>query len=218
MKILITGAAKRIGRMLSEHLAEKGHRIAIHFNSSSTDAENLLNQLGGEAKGHCTIQANLGDLNEAESLISRVIDKWGKPDILINNASTYFRRGMTDFSTDELMEDYIVNFLSPFILMREFKQQCGAGSIINFVDRRVNCIDPEAGPYALAKKSLRDATEACAAEWAPEIRVNAIAPGPVLLPGEDPDNAERKDLLDKLQQIVDALLNGSETGLVHVIE
>lgn len=218
MKILITGAAKRIGRMLSGHLANKGHQIAIHYNSSATDAESLLEELGGKSNGHCTIQANLGNLKEAESLLSTLMDEWGKPDVLINNASTYFRRGMTNFSNIEMMEDYTINFFSPLILMREFKKQCGTGSIINFVDRRVNYIDPEAGPYALAKKSLRDATEACAEEWSPSIRVNAIAPGPVLLPGEDPDNAERGDLLDKLLQGIDNFLDGSETGVIHVIE
>jgi len=218
MKILITGAAKRVGQILSAHLAAKGHKIAIHYNHSAEEAEQLFKKLGGKAQGHLLLQCDLNNLKDVEMLLPEVVDTWGKPDVLINNASTYFCRGMVDFTLEEMVEDFTINFFSPVLLMRDYKKYCRKGCIINFVDRRVEFVDPEAGPYALAKKSLRDATLACAADWKGEVRVNAIAPGPVLLPGETYENAQHRDLLDKILGTVDNYIENSETGLVTVIE
>ncbi|MCM8535748.1 MAG: SDR family NAD(P)-dependent oxidoreductase [Lentisphaeraceae bacterium] len=197
MRVLITGGAKRVGRLLVTKLAAKGHKLAIHYNRSDIEAMKLLNEIGGTDAGHMIVQANLADLNETNQLIPQLLP-WGKPAILINNASTYFRRGLNKFTNEELIEDYTINFFSPFALMREFKKHSGYGSIINVLDKRVNHIEPEAGPYGLAKKSLRDATQACAMEWYPNIRVNAVAPGPILLPDESIDNAEKKAKLEEL--------------------
>lgn len=218
MKILITGAAQRIGRMLSEHLAENGHKIAIHFNSSENEAKSLLKKLGGKEQGHTILQADLSALEQAETLITRLKDSWGNPDVIINNASTYLRRGMSNFSNDELLEDYTVNFFSPLVIMKEFNRLCKKGSIINFLDRRVNEVEPEAGPYALAKKSLRDASLACAQEWQPHIRVNAVAPGPVLFPGESYKEAENIALLQKIKNSIDLLLVSKANASIHLIE
>jgi len=217
MKILITGAAKRIGRMMTEHLVEQGHQIAIHYNSSENAAIELLESLKSP-ENHTTVQANLSKLSDAEQVLPELIKKWGKPDAIINNASTYFRRGMVDFTNEELLDDFTVNFFSPMILMRDFKKHCGNGKIINFVDRRVNITDPEAGPYALAKKSLRDATLSCAEDWSPEIMVNAIAPGPVLLPNENFNEADKGDSLKLILNKVSELLSSEITGSVTVIE
>ncbi|MCM8541396.1 MAG: SDR family NAD(P)-dependent oxidoreductase [Lentisphaeraceae bacterium] len=218
MKILITGAAKRIGRMISEHLASKGHQIAIHYNGSKADAEELLKSLGSTANGHTVIQADLSNLTQAEILLDRLNESWALPDVIINNASTYYRRGMSKFTNEELLADYTINFFSPLILMREFKALCKKGSIINFIDKRVNVVEPEAGPYALAKKSLRDATLACSQEWQPKIRVNAIAPGPVLLPGESYEEALHSDLLAKILEKIEELLTSKESGSISIIE
>ena len=81
-----------------------------------------------------------------------------------------------------MRRDYEVNFVAPFTLMQQFARHCRAGFIINLLDQRVATTDPGAGAYGLAKKSLRDVTEAAAIEWAPAIRVNAVAPGLVLPP------------------------------------
>lgn len=217
MKILITGASKRIGKILTEHLAKQGHQMAIHYNNSSAAARQLLNDLGGQSKGHTIIQANLAVMHQTENLLTDLKQDWGAPDVLINNASTYFRRGMTKFTTEELCEDYTINFFSPLILMKEFRRLCQQGSVINFVDKRVNLVDPEAGPYALAKKSLRDATLACAQEWQGKVRVNAIAPGPILPPDESCDNI-KKVTLDKLLNVVVDYINHTATGEVTIIE
>ena len=125
---------------------------------------------------------------------------------------------MESYSNEDLLSDYAINFFSPLVLMREFKKQCGFGTIINFLDRRVDLIEPEAGPYAFAKKSLRDATEACAQAWAPKIRVNAIAPGPVMLPDEDFNSAVEAKLLDKICQTAIRFTETDVNGEICVID
>jgi pteridine reductase len=216
MRILITGAARRIGRITAECLAKQGHKIAIHYNNSDIEAMALLSKLGGTENGHIAIQADLNDINNASSLLQQ-LQPWGKPAILINNASTYHRRGLENFSNSELLDDYNVNFFSPFILMREFKKSCGYGSIINILDQRIDTVEPEAGPYAFAKKSLRDATEACAMEWKPQIRVNGIAPGPILLQHEDLEAAENKDSMKKFTAIIREFITSQETGQIKTV-
>jgi NAD(P)-dependent dehydrogenase (short-subunit alcohol dehydrogenase family) len=79
-------------------------------------------------------------------------------------------------------EMYQVNFFAPFELMRLFRKNVDSGVVVNLLDQRVALVDPDASVYNFSKKSLRDATEACALAWAPEIRVNGIAPGVVLPP------------------------------------
>ena len=217
MRVLITGGAKRIGRLLVKEMAAKGHKIAIHYNSSEIEALQLLQEIGGKEQGHTTIQCNLNDTSEV-TLLFHNLNSWGKPAILINNASTYFRRGFEEFTNEELLEDYTVNFFAPLILMREFHKQCGFGTIINFLDKRINYIDPEAGPYALAKKSLRDATEACAKSWYPKIRVNAIAPGPVLLPDEDTSSAAEQEHLATIVRTVFHFIEAGSNGSIQVID
>lgn len=217
MRVLITGGAKRIGKLIVRKLASKGHKIAIHYNNSEAEALQLLAEIGGKEQGHMTIQCNLNDLDESSQLFHK-LSSWGKPAILINNASTYFRRGFENFTNEELLEDYTVNFFAPLILMKEFHQQCGFGNIINILDKRIDLVDPDAGPYALAKKSLRDATLACAQEWFPKIRVNAVAPGPVLFPEEAIESASKIDLLDKLVETVVRFTESDASGEIKIID
>ncbi|MCH2208351.1 MAG: SDR family NAD(P)-dependent oxidoreductase [Lentisphaerales bacterium] len=217
MRVLITGGAKRIGSLLVKEMAAKGHKIAIHYNSSEIEALKLLQEIGGKDAGHTTIQCDLNDISEVSKIFNN-LQAWGKPAILINNASTYFRRGFEKFTNEELLMDYTINFFAPLILMREFHNQCGFGNIINFLDKRVDYVEAEAGPYALAKKSLRDATEACAEAWYPKIRVNAISPGPVLLPDELPETGKEQELLAKIVRTVFHFTESDAYGTIRVID
>ena len=105
MKILITGAAKRIGRLIALQLADEGHQIIIHYNRSKNEAASVLKQLNGE--GHSTITRDLSRLEETESLFPELYKKGILPDILINNASTFYRRGLENFTSQEMKEDYV---------------------------------------------------------------------------------------------------------------
>ena len=192
--ILVTGAARRIGRHLALAFAREGYSIIIHYHTSGGEAESLLDEVRSlNPDGHHSLKccdltdaiAVLGmfrDLSTADSL----------PSVVVNNASCYRRRPLCGESPTELLNDLSVNFLGPFEVMRQYHEFSGSGHIINLLDYRVGLADPASGGYGLAKKSLRDATEACALAWAPSFRVNAIAPGLVLSPpGVPPERLER---------------------------
>ena len=187
--VLVTGAAKRIGRAIAIAFAEDGWNVILHCNHSIAVAEELRRSLHGNA--HSVIQ---GDFSTAESITAFLGNLERSRlhfDCLVNSASIYSRQPLATTSLQQMTELYNVNFFAPFQLMRFFAEKMKSGCIINITDQRVSSIDPAAGIYALAKKSLRDATEAAALDWAPAIRVNAIAPGLVLSPpGVPPEKIE----------------------------
>lgn len=187
--VLITGAAKRIGRALATAFAQNDWSVILHCNRSLNEAEELCSSLPGD--GHSVIQ---GDFSTAETIIEFL----GKLecsrrhfDCLVNSASCYSRLPLKETSFQEMTAIYNINMFAPFQLMRFFAERMKSGCIINLTDQRVSSVDPAAGIYALAKKSLRDVTEAAALAWAPDIRVNAVAPGLVLSPpGVPPEKME----------------------------
>jgi NAD(P)-dependent dehydrogenase (short-subunit alcohol dehydrogenase family) len=174
--LLVTGGAKRIGAAFCKAFAGNGATVAIHCNSSRADAEELLKEL--PPGNHKIICQDLYDPAAAEKIFSQA----GQVDILINNASVFLL--YPDGETDEQFNyQYRVNFLAPFDLMNKFRiQNLQAGCILNILDQRINKKDTSGGSYFLSKKALADATVASALRWAPSIRVNGIAPGPVLPP------------------------------------
>lgn len=192
--VLITGAARRLGAALARHFASHAWRVAIHCRHSLPEAQALFAELGGIAKGHLLLRGDLLDEQFTASMLPQVLAEAGHLDCLINNASEYHRRPLQDISRAEMQADYAINFTVPFFLMQSFRRLCRTGNIINILDQSICKADPGGGAYALAKKSLRDATEACALEWAPGIRVNAIAPGLVLPPPNVP--------MEKMQRLL----------------
>jgi NAD(P)-dependent dehydrogenase (short-subunit alcohol dehydrogenase family) len=181
-RVLITGAGVRIGRQIAIAFARAGARVVVHYNQSEDAAQELLTLLNSTGEGHCCVRADLTNAEERQMLIPGLVADGYSLNCLINNASVYRRCPLAHVISERLREDYEINFVAPFLLMRDFARYCEEGSIINLLDQRVACVDPSASTYGFAKKSLRDATEAAAVQWAPRIRVNAVAPGLVLPP------------------------------------
>ena len=192
---LVTGGARRIGAAIVRRFAEQGWRLAIHCRDSRAEAEALLQDIGGAQAGHQILQQDLLRCRLQEDVMAAVLQHYGRLDCLVNNASVYRRRRMLELSPEQIQEDYRINFAVPFELMRLYRQACSTGNIINMLDQRVVSVDPGAGSYALAKKSLRDAGLACALEWAPRFRVNAVAPGIVLPPPQLPPETSMRRIL-----------------------
>lgn len=187
---LITGASKRIGKAIAEHLAEKGWNIAIHFNSSEKPAEVLVNDLTAKfpIQKFRAFKANLSNIHEVFKLIPKVLKEFGEIDLLVNNASV-FDSGYLRATSLELYEDQMnVNLKAPFFLMRDFAVVCKKGNIINFVDTRVTSNKSNFTAYSLSKKGLWNLTQMAALEFAPDIRINAIAPGVTLAPEDKDEN------------------------------
>lgn len=187
---LVTGAAKRIGRVLTEYLAENGWNVIIHFNSSQGEAIELGRLLQKRYPGQrfTTVEANLGNLTEVESLIPRLVSETGEFQLLVNNASMFDRGYIGETGRQLYTEQMDVNLRAPFFLMRDFAKFCKQGNIINFTDTRITTNKSDYAAYSLSKKALWEITKMAAVEFAPRIRVNAIAPGLTLAPeGEDED-------------------------------
>ncbi|HCM84309.1 MAG TPA: short-chain dehydrogenase [Rhodospirillaceae bacterium] len=177
--ILITGAATRIGAIIAQHLAHDGSKIIIHYHRSQDEAEALTRKLGNAALW----QQNLRAPDLAASF-QKLMRENGPVDTLINNAAVFYPdQDHENISAELRSEIMAVNYHAPLTLMQEMAKtlpQGGVGNIINILDQRV--LNPSyAFPvYTESKIKLWQATQQKAVEFAPHIRVNAIAPGHVL--------------------------------------
>ncbi len=183
---LITGAAKRVGKAISIHLASRGWNIAIHYNSSDFDARKLQEELSRDfpEQQFELFKADLSQADEVESLLPAVFDTLGNPGLLVNNASVFERSFLGQTTTELLDRQMNVNFRAPFILTRNFAKMAKSGLVINFVDTRIVNNQSGFAAYSLSKKTLWEMTKMAALEFGPNIRINAIAPGLTLPPEE----------------------------------
>ena len=187
---LILGASKRIGKALSIHLASQGWNIALHYNLSAEPAKQLQEQLQQKYPENQfeTLRANLMDQTEVQQLISSVLTKFHSLDLLINNASVFEPSSIRETSVELLERQMIINFQSPFLLCRDFAKSTKKGLIINLTDTRITSNRSNYAAYSLSKKALWELTKMAALEFAPGIRVNAIAPGLTLAPADKNEN------------------------------
>lgn len=187
---MITGASKRVGRALAEHLAASGWNLILHFNSSEKPAEELERELRQKypRQKFTRVKADFTREAAVERLIPFVISVAGPFGLLVNNASVFDPGYVADTSLQRFNSQMDVNLKAPFLLMRDFAVHCKKGNIINLADTRITTNKSNFAAYSLSKKGLWELTKMAALEFAPEIRVNAIAPGVTLAPaGKDDD-------------------------------
>jgi NAD(P)-dependent dehydrogenase (short-subunit alcohol dehydrogenase family) len=180
-RALVTGGARRIGRALVEGLAAEGARVAIHCHTSADEAE----ALAAACPGSVVLRADLADPAARDGLVARAVEALGGLDILVNNASTYVRTDLEDIDAHAWDRALAVNLTAPFFLARDaglHMRSSGGGVIVNLTDWAVDRPYPAYLPYFAAKGGLASATRGLARALAPEVRVNAVAPGPILLP------------------------------------
>ena len=187
---LITGASKRIGKTIAEYLAEMGWNVIIHFNSSEKHAKQLEATLNSKFPNQKfgTAKANLSNINEVIGLVPKVVSEFGEFELLVNNASVFNSGYLKETSLELFNTQFDVNLKAPFLLIRDFANYCKQGIIINIVDTRVTSNKSNFAAYSLSKKALWELTKMAALELAPEIRVNAIAPGVTLPPANEDGN------------------------------
>lgn len=189
---LITGAAKRIGETIAIALALRGVRLALHYRSSLEEVQGVVSEIRGMGGAASVFQADFSDPTTASRLFQEAREQCGAIDFLINNASIFPDNGLMDFSVDDLTLNMNVNAMAPLILSRRFAEQEREGVIINLLDSRVADYDRKHVPYHISKRSLYSLTKMMAVEFAPNIRVNGVAPGLIIAPeGERPDYLER---------------------------
>ena len=198
---LVTGGAKRIGRSIALALAGESFDIALHYGTSAAEAEETagdIRRLGVECE---TFRCNLAQEQEVLSLIPRVVEKMPALEILVNNASIFHKGKIADTEPDFYRQHMAVNFTAPWFLSRDFARICKRGQIINLLDTRIAGNDFGYAIYTVTKKALAELTKISAREFAPGIRVNAIAPGIILPPpGGDSRSFEKMALKTPLKR------------------
>ncbi len=195
---LISGAAHRIGRGLANSLVEEAAAIIIHYQSSSSPAQELAEEIRSKGVSAFTIYADLASSTDAETLLRRAWDIAGSVDVLINNASIFNTSSLKDVTIDELNRNMMINAFAPLLLSRSFAELNKARKtetlpvIINLLDSLIFEYDSQRAAYHISKRILFELTKMTALEFAPSIRANAVAPGLILPPkGKDQSYLER---------------------------
>lgn len=194
---LVTGGAHRVGRALVQALAGAGMRVAIHYNAAAEDAEHLVAELrdvGYEARA---FGADLNDPATPAALVAQVIDAFGELDLLVNSAAVMHRTPMGEVQVAEWDAMFALNLRAPFFLAQAAwpALRSTRGCIVNLADLAAFETWPAYVPHTITKAGIVQMTRALAHAFAPDVRVNAIAPGAVLLP-DDWDEASRQHLID----------------------
>lgn len=184
---LVTGGGRRIGSAIALALGRAGAGVVVHYRRSKTEAEQICTSLRNECEVEAwMVQADLSDAAELQSLIPRATELAGRLDVLINNASTFPADGLDDLSLEGLMSSITVNTWAPFQLTRLFAQRSASGTVVNLLDSRLRGYDWAHVSYIVAKRALELLTRMSALRYAPNVTVNAVAPGLILPPpGKD---------------------------------
>lgn len=178
---MVTGSARRLGRAIVEDLARNGFAVAIHANRSADEAETVAASLRNEGRKAVAVTADLRDTGATASLVERAAARIGPIDLLVNSASMFLEDDATRFDADAYSAHFDLHVRAPMILGAAFRQQIPAGQkglIVNIIDQRVLALNPRFFSYTLSKSALWTATRTMAQAFAPDVRVNAIGPGP----------------------------------------
>lgn len=180
---LVTGAGRRIGRAIALDLARAGWSVAVHYGSSRAEAEAVVAEVragGGTAQAFA---ADLADAAALAPLLDAAAARLGPVTCLVNNASVFLDNRVETMRVEDWDLQQAVNLRAPILLSRHLAVRLPAdarGNIVNIVDQRVLRPTPEFFSYAVSKAGLHAVTRMLAQAFAPRIRVNGVAPGPVL--------------------------------------
>lgn len=181
--VLVTGAAKRLGRAIALDLARDGWDVAIHYNGSEAEALSAVDEARKLGRRATSVKADLSREEEVANLIAHASSQIGPLTALVNSASL-FENDDWQSATRETWDAHMnVNLRAPFVLSQSFARQLPAdtdGAIVNLLDQRLFKPTPEFLSYATSREGLHWLTTTLAQALAPRIRVNAVAPGPTL--------------------------------------
>ena len=199
--ILVTGAARRVGAEIARSLHKAGARLMLHYRHSTTEVATLAEALNQKRPGSAAIaQAELTDVTALQAVVDECIQVYGQLDGLVNNASSFFPTPIGKI--DEADWDNLVgsNLKGPLFLSQAAAPhlQASKGGIVNITDIHAERPLKNYALYCAAKAGLLGLTRALALELGPDVRVNAVAPGPVAWPeGESFSLAERDAIIDQ---------------------
>lgn len=192
-RALVTGGAVRVGRAVALGLARSGWDVAVHCHASGDRAEEAADRIRALGRNAVTARADLREVDRIPELMDRVVEGLGGLDLLVNSAAAFPRARPDEVTPGGWDDVFALNARAPFFCAVEARRRMGpeGGSVVNVADAAAGEAWPSHAPYAATKAALVSLTRSLAAAWGPEVRVNAVAPGPVLLP-EDADDEERR--------------------------
>jgi NAD(P)-dependent dehydrogenase (short-subunit alcohol dehydrogenase family) len=186
---LVTGSGKRLGRATALRLAKSGCGVTIHYNNSKAEAESVVAEIEKLGRKAIAVKADLAQLSDIRNLAQAAAHEFGRIDILVNSAANFLHASMT--STTEQIWDAALdtNLKAPFFLSQAAAPYLRRtkGCIINFADIGGIMGWPGYISHSVSKAGVIMLTKTLAKELAPEIRVNAIAPGTITMPGDPPE-------------------------------
>jgi len=230
--LLITGAATRVGKAIALHFAERGWNIALHYFRSSSKAKKLKKIIEQNWVKVALIKADLKNSKQTEKIMTVARKKLGTIDCLVNNAALFEKDDIANFSIKSWNDHLNINLLAPAILTKQFAKQASKKSvsnIVNIIDQRIFKLTPFFMSYTISKSGLQTLTKTMAMRLGPNIKVNAIAPGPTIKSKRQTDrhfrNQVRSTLLKKSVKLEDIcnsveflINNSSVTGQIIAVD
>jgi pteridine reductase len=195
--VLVTGAARRIGAVIARTLHGAGYDLALHCRRSRVEMDALIGELEAQrAQSTLALEADLADAERLPDLVAAAVARFGRLDVLVNNASLFYATSVGSISAAQCDELFRVNARAPLLLAQAAAPHLKAarGAIVNITDIYAERPLAQYPAYCMGKAALRMATLALAQALGPEIRVNAVAPGNVLW-SEHPLKAETPEVL-----------------------
>lgn len=199
--VLVTGAARRIGAEIASTLHRAGARVAIHYRSSRSDAQTLVDSLNDRRVDSArAMQSDLVLDGEPEKLVAEVIDWAGRLDVVVNNASSFYPTPFGSMTHDQWADLMGSNLKAPLFLSQAAAPHLKAsrGCIVNIVDIHAQRPLRDHAIYGSAKAGLVMLTRSMAKDLAPNVRVNGIAPGAILWPENGMDSATKKLITEQI--------------------
>jgi pteridine reductase len=186
--VLVTGGAKRVGAAIARLLHAAGANLMIHYRSSALDAREMQDELNAIREGSVAlVQADLNDVAGLPALVQKTVETFGGLDVLVNNASSFYPTPIGSITLQDWDDLMGSNLRAPLFLSQaaagELRKR--RGTIVNIADIHAERPMKEYVVYSVAKAGVVGLTKSLARELGPEVRVNAVAPGPILWPDCD---------------------------------
>lgn len=200
---LITGGARRIGASIARQLHSEGYNLVIHYRNSKDDAQSVADTLNNlRNKSVTLVSANLNEKTDIESLAEQALAAYGRLDVLINNASSFYPTPVSEASEEQWDDLFGSNAKAPFFLSQALSKALKdtRGKIVNIADIHAEKPLKEHTLYCMAKAANVMLTLSLAKELAPDIRVNSIAPGAIIWPEQDAELSQESQaaIVDKI--------------------
>lgn len=194
---LVTGGARRIGKAIVLALAERGCKLVIHYHQAERAAQATTRALRDAGHEATAVRADLSREAEVERMTAHAVDRFGRIDVLVNNAAIFYRTPVDTLDFDDWQRVMDVNLNGSFLCAHAVGLRMkarGWGHIVNIADVAGQNPWADYVPYSVSQASLLALSQGLAVELAPEVMVNAVVPGPVLFDAETPADVRRREI------------------------